>query len=168
MKSTILRGGVFVTILALIAIVLVAPRINAQSTPVASTPVAVEPGILEEGEMIVSSVCLACHQPGGEGIAGIYPALAGSAFVTLEDPTVVISTVLNGRGGMPRFAGNFTDEQVAAILTYVRQSFGNNASPVTPEQVAEVRASTSIVPESTATEEPAETVEPSDEPEITY
>jgi mono/diheme cytochrome c family protein len=168
MKSTLFRGGFFIALLALVAVVLVAPRINAQGTPVASTPSAVEPGILEEGEAIVSSICLACHQPGAKGIEGVYPALANSAFVTLDDPTIVISTVLNGRGGMPRFAGNFSDDQVAAILTYLRQSFGNNASPVTPEQVAEVRASTSTLPESTATEEPEPTTAPSDEPEITF
>jgi mono/diheme cytochrome c family protein len=141
MKSTMLRAGVFITILSFVAIVLVAPRINAQGTPVASTPASVDPAVIEEGKTIVTAICLACHQPGGAGIEGVYPALAGNPFVTLEDPSVVISTVLNGRGGMPRFASNFSDEQLAAILTYVRTSLGeNHAGAVTPEQVAEVRA----------------------------
>lgn len=141
MKSTMLRAGVFITILSFVAIVLVAPRINAQGTPSAESPAAVDPAVLEQGKAIVTAVCLACHQPGGAGIEGVYPALAGNPFVTLEDPSVVISTVLNGRGGMPRFASSYTDDQLAAILTYVRTSLGDNhAGAVTPEQVAEVRA----------------------------
>ena len=67
--------------------------------------------------------------------------MAGNPLVTIEDPTVVIQTLLTGRGGMPTFAGIYDDEQRAGVITYIRGSFGNTASPVTPEQVASARAS---------------------------
>jgi mono/diheme cytochrome c family protein len=167
MKSTMLRAGVLVAILAMFAVAVVAPRINAQSaaTP-AADQTAVAPEFLAEGEAIVSAVCLSCHQPGGAGIEGEFPALAANPFVTLEDPTVVISTVLRGRGGMPTFAGSYSDEQIAAILTYIRTSWGNDASPVTPEQVAAVRAEVMTAPESTEPE--AEPTIPADGIQITY
>ncbi|MGC4193164.1 MAG: cytochrome c [Thermomicrobiales bacterium] len=100
---------------------------------------------LAMGEQIFTGVCIACHQPGGAGVQGIYPNLAGNPLITIDDPTYVITTVLNGRGGMPRFAGTYDDEQIAAIVTYIRGSWGNTGAPVTAEQVAKVRADTSMV-----------------------
>jgi mono/diheme cytochrome c family protein len=166
MKSTSLRAGVLVTMLVMLAVAVVAPRINAQdATPVTQATVA--PEIVTEGEQIVASVCLSCHQPGGAGIEGQFPALAGNPFVTLDDPTAVISTVLRGRGGMPTFANNYTDEQIAGILTYIRTSLGDNsASPVTPEEVAAVRAEVMAVQESNEPE-PEPTLGP-DGIQITY
>jgi mono/diheme cytochrome c family protein len=165
MKSTTLRAGVLVTLLVLLAVAVVAPRINAQdATP--ATQANVAPEFLAEGEQIVESVCLSCHQPGGAGIEGQFPALAGNPFVTLDDPTAVISTVLRGRGGMPTFASSYSDEQIAAILTYIRTSWGNNASPVTAEQVATVRAN---VMATSGTNEPEEApATPAELPGITY
>src|SRR5690606_31307884 len=58
---------------------------------------------LSEGEHIWNTVCIACHQPAGKGIEGIYLPLNGSPLVTTEDPTYLVSTILTGRGGMPRF-----------------------------------------------------------------
>ncbi len=82
--------------------------------------------------------CAACHQEDGKGIEGAFPALAGDAFV-VGDPAKPISTVLNGRGGMPTFKGELTDEQIAAALTHVRSSWGNAASPITPDMVKTLR-----------------------------
>ena len=56
-----------------------------------------------------------------------------------EDPTAAILTVLNGRGGMPRWADELSDAEIAAILSYIRTSFGNDASEVTPAEVARLR-----------------------------
>lgn len=109
--------------------------------------------LLQEGEMIYTNVCIACHQPDGNGIEGIYPALNGNALVTLEDPTVFISTVLTGRGGMPAFSGPYDDEEIAAITSFVRQNWENDASAVSPEQVAEVRASIVEAPGASPTPE---------------
>jgi cytochrome c6 len=82
--------------------------------------------------------CSACHQPTGKGVKGAFPALAGSAFVQ-GDPKVVMTTVLNGRAGMPAFKDDLTDADLAAILTYVRTSWGNKASAIKPADVAAAR-----------------------------
>jgi mono/diheme cytochrome c family protein len=95
-------------------------------------------------------VCAACHQAAGEGLAGTFPPLAGSEWVT-KDPETTIRIVLLGLSGpiqvkgqaynslMPPPAG-LDDEKVAAVVTHVRKSFGNTASPVDKAKVAEVRA----------------------------
>ena len=82
--------------------------------------------------------CSACHQPTGKGVKGAFPALAGSAFVQ-GDPKLVLTTVLNGRGGMPSFKDDLTDADLAAILTYVRSSWGNKASAIKPADGAAAR-----------------------------
>lgn len=110
----------------------------AQGEP-AATPMS-ETELLAEGEQIFENVCIACHQADGNGIEGIYLPLNNNPLVTLEDPTVVIATVLNGRGGMPRFDTTYDDEEIAAIISYIRQEWDNDAPPVTAEQVADVRA----------------------------
>lgn len=110
------------------------------ATPDAGVGVAETQQLIQRGEEIFSTVCIACHQPDGKGIDDIYPALAGNPLLTLEDPTYFTSVVLTGRGGMPRFSGTYDDQEIASIVTYVRQSWGNDASAVSPEFVAEVRA----------------------------
>ena len=82
--------------------------------------------------------CSACHQPDGKGIAGAFPALAGDKFV-VGPAAGPIGVVLNGRGGMPTFKTDLTDEQIAAALTHVRSSWGNQASAVSPADVAKQR-----------------------------
>lgn len=98
-----------------------------------------ETELLAGGEEIYNNVCIACHQPGGAGIDGIYPALNGNPLINGEDPTYLISTVLTGRGGMPSFIFTYDDEEVAAITSYVRQAWDNEAAAVDPAQVAEIR-----------------------------
>lgn len=99
------------------------------------------------------AVCAACHQADGKGLAGTFPPLAGSEWVT-GDPNIPIAIVLHGMQGPVTVAGQqynslmaplgtLSDEQIAAILTYERSSWGNSASPVTAAQVAQVRAATS-------------------------
>jgi mono/diheme cytochrome c family protein len=99
-----------------------------------------ETELLEEGERIYTNVCIACHQPDGNGYENIYLPLNDNPLVTLEDPTYVIATVLNGRGGMPRFDTTYDDEEVAAIVSYIRQEWNNDAEPVSAEDVADVRS----------------------------
>lgn len=115
--------------------------VNAQGGTPSASPVAGEAQALVTGEQIYNNVCIACHQPDGKGIEGIYLPLAGNPAVTLEDPTYLITVLLNGRGGMPRFNTTYDDDELAAIATFVRQNWENDASAVTAEQVAEVRAS---------------------------
>ena len=108
------------------------------------------------GKTQFNAVCITCHQSTGLGIAGIYPPLAGSEWV--NGPSArLIRIVLYGLKGqitveghaygaaaMPVFgqvagsAYNWNDEKVAAVLTYVRQEWGNKSGPVTADEVAAV------------------------------
>ena len=89
----------------------------------------------EVGEQIYANNCAACHQSSGEGIEGVYPTLVGSEIV-VGDAEGVIQILLNGRGGMPSFASDLSNEEIAAVISYVRTSWGNEADVVTPEMVA--------------------------------
>jgi len=83
--------------------------------------------LLEQGRRLYSSNCSACHQSTGEGQLSFgAPALKGSALAMGNvDPLVTI--VLNGRNGMPAFRGRIDAPDLAAILTYMRNAWGNNA-----------------------------------------
>lgn len=98
-----------------------------------------------DGLQLYSETCSACHQPRGEGITGAFPPLAASEIVNDPDPNILIQIILSGYdaraefGVMPAFGDILNDEEIAAIATHERSSWGNNASKVTPEQVAEIR-----------------------------
>jgi mono/diheme cytochrome c family protein len=100
--------------------------------------------------------CGTCHQPDGKGLpASGFPPLAGTPWVTGND-TRLVKLVLNGLHGpievlgkkypgqvpMTPFRGMLNDEEMAAVITYVRNAFGNKAPPVSPAKVKEVRAAT--------------------------
>ena len=113
----------------------------------ASTPAAVA---MRTGGAIFGDTCTACHREGGVGSARLFPPLAGSAAVEQADPTSVIRLILaGGRTGptlarpsalsMPSFAWKLDDQQVADVATYARNSWGNRASPVSADEVADLR-----------------------------
>ena len=103
-----------------------------------------------------SAKCVLCHQPNGMGsVSPQSPPLAGSEWVLAKEPGRVIRIVLNGlqgpvtvngqqfdSPGMPPWKETLTDEQIAEVLTYIRQEWGNNAPSVTPELVKAVRDKT--------------------------
>jgi len=102
------------------------------------------------GEQVFGNKCAACHQLTGQGLPGVFPPLKGSTVVTAADPTEHIHTVLRGLTGksiggvtyatpMPAFADQLTDAEVAAVLSYERNSWGNQAPPVKPEDVKMAR-----------------------------
>ena len=99
---------------------------------------AAAPPAAPNGAMIFSQNCAACHQANGKGIPGAFPALDGDAFVK-GPPAPIARTVLKGRGGMPSFSSDLTDQQIAAVLTHVRSSWSNHAPPITPAIVAAAR-----------------------------
>jgi cytochrome c oxidase subunit 2 len=93
--------------------------------------------LVARGEKVYASTCVACHQAAGQGMPAMKaPALAGSKFVTgaEEGP---IDTVLNGRPNtaMQAFKGQLSDTEIAAVITYTRNSWGNKASDVQPAEV---------------------------------
>ncbi len=95
-------------------------------------------------------VCQACHQPNGMGLPPAFPPLGKSEYVT-GDPKRLVAIILKGVMGpitvngtqynsaMPGQEAVLNNQKVAGIASYVRNSFGNSASQVTPEQVAEIR-----------------------------
>jgi mono/diheme cytochrome c family protein len=102
--------------------------------------------------------CVTCHQADGKGVENVYPGLAKSEWLE-GDPERAIKVVLKGLWGplkfqgkeygpakgtppMMGFAGLLNDEELAAVLTYVNQSFGNDLPVVQPAQVAKVREAT--------------------------
>ncbi len=103
-----------------------------------------------DGAALFMSLCSACHQASGQGVPAVFPPLAGSEWVTGKDSTaaaIVIHgitgslTVKGNRydGSMPAFGAQLTDAQIAAVLTYVRSHWGNQAAPVTAETVGLAR-----------------------------
>jgi cytochrome c oxidase subunit 2 len=80
------------------------------------------------GEDVYMTACAACHQATGEGMAPVFPALKGSVIAT-GDVAVHLDMVLNGskkNPAMAAFAGQLTKTQIAAVVTYERNAWGNN------------------------------------------
>ncbi|MES2342132.1 MAG: cytochrome c [Pseudomonadota bacterium] len=96
------------------------------------------PAFAADGKQLFMDNCSACHQVTGKGIPGAFPPLAGSK-VALGDPKEPVTRVLKGRGGMPSFATELTDLEVAQVLTYVRGAWGNKGKPVQPALVMALR-----------------------------
>lgn len=108
------------------------------------------------GERLYEMACLPCHQPEGKGLPGVYPPLAGSEWVKgdparlikivlhgLTGPLIVAGQAFGGPGAVPMPSmGGLTNEQLADVLTFVRGTFGANASAVTATEVESVRAAT--------------------------
>ena len=103
------------------------------------------------GKKVYDSVCLACHMADGSGVPGMHPPLAETDWVT-GDKERLIKLTLEGMSGKIEVNGeeynsimpphsHLTNKQIADVLTYIRGSFGNNASEVTVEEVQEVRNS---------------------------
>ncbi len=107
----------------------------------------------DDGEQIYNTRCMSCHQMGGRGVPGTFPPLRDTDWVT-GDKGRLIRLLLHGisgtievdgqtySGSMPPWGGALDDEGIAAISTYIRSNFGNDASAVTAEEVAKVRAAT--------------------------
>ena len=96
---------------------------------------------MEQGEELYANLCASCHQADGRGLEGVAKSLVGSQWATAIPPQVT-RIVLHGKEGemlMPPLGQTMSDEQIAAVLTYVRRSWGNEASAISPDQVAEAR-----------------------------
>ena len=103
------------------------------------------------GKHLFSANCVTCHQANGLGVEGQYPPIAGSEFVNGSATNRLIAIVLKGLQGpvqvagksvnntMQPWEGQYTDAQLAAILTYERSDFGNNAPPIPAAAVKQMR-----------------------------
>lgn len=126
----------------------------APASPVASSNVFVKASDeqLKRGAAVYARTCIACHQPTGLGLPPVFPPLANAPIVA-GNPELPVKFILQGLMGpitvngmtynsmMPPVAG-LSDADIADVLTYVRQSFGNKANAVTADQVKAIRAAT--------------------------
>ena len=95
--------------------------------------------LMSVGERTYIAHCAACHQPNGEGLSGIFPALKGSSLA-LNDKAGHIGIVLNGKAGtaMQAYAKQLSLKEIAAVITYERNAWGNNTGELV--QAADVHA----------------------------
>ncbi len=93
--------------------------------------------LMERGEKAYQTACAACHQADGSGAPPAFPALKGSQVV-LEDMAAHIDIVVNGVSGtaMQAFGGQLSEVDLAAVITYERNAWGNNTGEmVTPKEI---------------------------------
>jgi len=136
------------------------PAIFNETAKPSSGEAAVKIDPVAMGKSAFNAVCITCHQATGQGVPGIYPPLAGSEWVNGPSGRV-IRIVLYGLKGdvhveghdfnaaaMPVFgqvsgsAYNWSDEKIAAVLTYVRQEWGNKSGPISADDVSAARKAT--------------------------
>jgi mono/diheme cytochrome c family protein len=109
----------------------------ATPVPPAEEPIT-EAELMTVGQDVYGRQCEVCHRADGRGEPNLYPALAGDDFVMAEDPTPVIQLVLQGRGAMPSFA-RLSNRDLASVISYIRNTWGNSAPMVMPAEVEAVR-----------------------------
>ena len=109
-----------------------------------------DPAVHERGLAVYSLTCVACHGPDGRGVPGAFPPLDGSEWLP-GDLSVPVRIVINGIQGPIKVAAqdynnvmpphvDLDDQKISDVLTYVRQSWSNDAAAITPAEVKEVRA----------------------------
>jgi mono/diheme cytochrome c family protein len=130
------------------------PQRDAEAPPTSQARM-VAPEVMELGRRVYEKQCAVCHGNEGKGQPPAYPPLAGNQSITMSSPVNSIRMVLNGGyppgtrknprpHGMPPFNHILNDQEVAAVVTYIRVAWDNNGTPVTPAQSNELRK---ILPE---------------------
>ncbi|MCF7696530.1 cytochrome c [Mycetohabitans rhizoxinica] len=115
------------------------------------TSVAFGKELFEQGKQIYNDQCAQCHAENGLGYPPHFPPLANNQSVQMQSAVNPIRMVLNGGYppsthanpepyGMPPFAHSMSDQEVAAVVTYLRMAWGNKGTPVSPQQVNELRS----------------------------
>ena len=122
--------------------------------PNAGAPKPVEISLFDRGAKVYRNQCAQCHQADGNGVPGVYPPLAGSDWV-VGHPQVMARILINGlngpivvkgntyNGNMPAFGPSglaLSEKDIAAVITYVRQEWGNAASEVTEPMIGDYSA----------------------------
>ncbi len=106
----------------------------------------------QRGEAVYGKVCAACHMPNGEGMPPVFPGLKNTPMTTSKDKVGEhVAIVMNGKKGsaMQAFAGQLSEVDLAAVITYERNAWGNNTGDmVTPKQILEFKKTGEFNPES--------------------
>jgi mono/diheme cytochrome c family protein len=116
-----------------------------------STPPPPDVATMKAGGQIYADECAGCHTRNGKGVAGLFPALNGSPAVQQDDPTTLLRVVLRGArsvgtdqaptaAAMPAFGWLLKDNEVAAVVTYIRNAWGNAAPAVGASEVGKARS----------------------------
>jgi mono/diheme cytochrome c family protein len=119
--------------------------------PNSSVPTTESSLLLSLGKTVYDGQCASCHGAQGNGKPPHYPPLAGSQSIQMASAVNPIRMVLNGGyppgtfgnplpHGMPPFAQSLSDNEVAAVVTYIRTAWGNRGTPVTAAQASELRS----------------------------
>ena len=109
-----------------------------------------DPTLLPRGQEIYDKRCADCHGAQGQGAPGAYPGLAGNRALTMASPANLVRVVLSGGFppatagnprpyGMPPFGHELNDADVASVVTFIRSAWGNDAGPVSPREVFDLR-----------------------------
>lgn len=109
-----------------------ASPVTEQEVAAAGSPVSIQ-----VGASIFAKNCAACH--GAKGDGGIGPALAGNPHVNIANPTMMLTTIVQGRNEMPSWRGQLAASDIAAVASFVRSSWGNSAGPVTVQDVTAIK-----------------------------
>lgn len=108
--------------------------------------------LMAKGQKVYNEYCKTCHQANGQGLGTVYPPLAKSDYLKSAKKEVIIHEVMFGKSGKVKVNGKefngvmaplpskYTDEDVAGVISYVYNSFGNKGPAVTPADVKKVRA----------------------------
>jgi mono/diheme cytochrome c family protein len=105
---------------------------------------------INAGKKVYDHACIACHEADGSGAPRIYPPLPGNANLQAANPLSTLRIILDGAqtmttprapntGSMPAYAAQLSDREIADVSNYIRNTWGNAAPLVTPEQVARAR-----------------------------
>jgi mono/diheme cytochrome c family protein len=125
------------------------PQRDSEAPPTSSARL-VNPDVMELGRKTYEKQCAMCHGDEGAGTPPQYPPLANNRSITMSSPVNSIRMVLNGGyppgtrkntrpHGMPPFSHILSDNEVAAVVTYIRVAWGNTGTPVLPAQANELR-----------------------------
>lgn len=118
--------------------------------PQADRPSTPDVQVMRDGSGLYADQCTGCHMENGSGEPGVFPALRGNNSVMAAKPDTIIATVLKGARlpstraaptalAMPAFAEKLDDEQIAALVTYIRNAWGNHGSAVSASDVGDLR-----------------------------
>jgi nitrite reductase (NO-forming) len=107
--------------------------------------------LMKRGAEVYKAYCQTCHQPTGAGLPNVYPPLAGSDYIKSKPKATIIDNVVNGLKGevvvngkkfnnvMVPLPANYTNDDAAAVITYVLNTWGNNGGLVSAAEVKKIR-----------------------------